>query len=97
MRYRLTEAAVENLEDIFIQSILEFGELQAFKYEDSLRRTFDLLTFTPELGRKAKADNEKERRFVHGSHVIFYRIEPEEIIIESVEHGALIRDPWGDI
>jgi plasmid stabilization system protein ParE len=34
MQYRLSEKAVADLEDILVEGILTFGELQALKYQD---------------------------------------------------------------
>ncbi len=53
MRYRLSSKAEKDLEDILIEGILTFGELQALKYQDSFKRTFDLLAQMPSLGRKS--------------------------------------------
>lgn len=41
MRYRLSEKAAVDLEDILTEGVLAFGELQALKYQDSFKRTFD--------------------------------------------------------
>ena len=95
MRYRLSEQAETDLEDILIEGLLTFGELQALKYQDSFKRTFDLLAYMPHVGRSSERGREDERRFVHGSHVIFYRLEPDWIVIETIIYGPLITDPWG--
>jgi len=95
MRYRLSEKAEKDLEDIFIEGILAFGELQALKYQDSFKRTIDLLAYMPSIGRKSERKNMTERRFLHGSHVIYYRIEAEDIIIENIIYGPIIIDIWG--
>jgi len=43
MQYRLSEKAVADLEDILIEGIVTFGDLQALKYQDSFKRTFAYL------------------------------------------------------
>lgn len=96
MRYRLSEKAAVDLEDILIGGILTFGELQALKYQDSFKKTFDLLAYMPKLGRKSERNRTNEHRFLHGSHVIYYRIDPDEIVIESILYGPIIIDIWGD-
>ena len=94
-RCRLSEQAVIDLEDALVDGLLKFGELQALKYQDSFKRTFELLAYMPTVGRMSERSTSKqEHRFVHGSHVIYYRIESTEIIIESIEHGSTIRDIW---
>lgn len=96
MRYRLSGKAAVDLEDILTGGILTFGELQALKYQDSFKQTFDLLAYMPTLGRKSERNRPNERRFVHGSHVIYYRINPDEIVIENIIYGPIITDIWGD-
>jgi len=54
MRFRLSKKAEVDLEDILIRGILTFGELQALKYQESFKRTFDLLAHMPTLGRKSE-------------------------------------------
>ncbi len=96
MRYRLSEKAADDLEDILVAGILTFGELQALKYQVSFRQTFELLAYIPTIGRKSERGRTNEYRFLHGSHVIFYRIDPDEIVIENIVYGPLITDIWGD-
>ena len=47
MRYRLSQKAVADLENILIEGILTFGELQALKYQDSFKKIFDLFACMP--------------------------------------------------
>ena len=95
MRYRLTEEAQSNLTDILIEGILKFGELQALKYQDSFKRTFELLAYMPGIGRSSERKQADERRFVHGKHVIYYRVEADQVVIQSIIYGGLILDLWG--
>jgi len=97
MHYRLSEQAERDLEEILIEGILTFGELQALKYQDSFKRTFDLLAYMPKIGRKSERGHENEHRFVHGSHVIYYRIDPSEVVIETLIKASLVIDSWGDL
>ncbi len=96
MHFRLSEKAAIDLEDILIAGILAFGELQALKYQDSFKRVFEMLAYIPTLGRKSERGRANEHRFLHGSHVIYYRIDPDEIVIESIVYGPIITDLWGD-
>lgn len=96
MRYRLSAQAETDLEHILIEGILTFGELQALKYQDSFKRIFDLLAYMPSLGRKSERGLPDEYRFVHGQHVIYYRIDSDEIMIETIIYGPLITDLWGE-
>ena len=92
MRYRLTRQAESDLEAILLEGILQFGEIQAQKYQESFKRTFELLAYMPEIGRKN--ENRNEHRFLHSAHVIYYRIEPSEIVITKLIKGVMIRNLW---
>lgn len=96
MRYRLTEQAEADLENILIEGILRFGELQALKYANSFKRTFELLADMPMIGRSSERGHPDENRFLHGRHVIYYRVEADEIVVQAIIFGGLILDLWGD-
>jgi len=95
MHYKLSLQAESDLEDILISGILTFGDLQALKYQDSFKRTFELLAYMPTIGRKSQRGRDNEYRFLHGSHTIYYRIEETEVIIETIIHGSIITNLWG--
>ena len=99
MPYKLSHQAAQDLEDIFLHGILRFGELQALKYQDSFKRIFELLAYMPSLGRSKEISSKDQNilhRFVHGSHVIYYRTLPNEIQIETILYAPLIKDIWDD-
>ena len=95
MPYRLSRQAAQDLEDILFEGFLNFGEYQAMRYSTSLHRTFDLLADMPMIGRRSERGHENERRFVHNTHVIYYRIADDGIIIQTLIYGPLIQDIWG--
>ena len=96
MPYRLTEQAETDLENIVIEGILTFGGLRALRYQDSFQRIFDLLAYMPTIGRKSERGGPNEHRFLHGSHVIYYRIEDNQIVIETILYSSIITDIWGN-
>lgn len=96
MRYRLSEQAANDLKDIMIKGIVKWGEQQALKYQDSFACTFELLASMPGLGQGSERGYQDEHRFPHGRHVIYYRVEEDQIVIQSIIHGVLITDRWGD-
>ena len=96
MRYRLSQQARSDLKDILIEGILNWGDTQSLRYQDSFRRTFELLASMPTLGRRSERGYDDEHRFLHGKHVIYYRIEPDQIVIQTIIYGGLITDLWGD-
>jgi len=76
--------------------VLAFGEVQALKYQEAFRRTFELLAWMPSMGRLSERHEPNERRFVQGVHVIYYTIFEGGIQIETIVYGPLITDIWGD-
>ena len=54
MAYRLTRKAAADVRHIYTESIRQFGPAQAARYRARLRRTFDLLTDSPELAREER-------------------------------------------
>ena len=71
-RYELTQAADEDLSDIYVYTFNEFGEPQADAYFQSLEETLTRLSENPELGIDASSIRERYRRFVHKRHSIYY-------------------------
>ena len=96
MSYSLSVEAAEQLESVFVYGVLEFGELQAAKYQQSFHSTFEALAAMPYMARVSERHRSKERRFLHGSHVIYFTVHETEIVIREVVHGAVVKDPWGD-
>ncbi len=48
----------------------------------------------PTIGRKSERGGKNEHRFLHGSHVIYYRIEADQIVIETIIYSSIITDIW---
>lgn len=96
MPFRLSAQAEQDIQDILAHGILNFGEYQAARYQASLYRTFDLLSDMPLIGRQSERRKMNERRFVHNTHVIYYAVHEDGIVIETIVYGSLITDIWGD-
>lgn len=91
MPYKLSTQAEIDLEEILIFGIQTFGKSQALKYFNSFKNVFELLSYIPEIGRRIEPDKDhRERRFLHGRHVIFYSIDAEYILIRTIIHGSLL-------
>ncbi|MEM7619997.1 MAG: type II toxin-antitoxin system RelE/ParE family toxin [Pseudomonadota bacterium] len=96
MPYKLSVEAALNLKDILKYGQLNFGERQALKYQNSLKRVFELLADMPSLGRKSERGAKNEHRFIHGKHVIYYSVASDRILIENIIFGPIITDIWGE-
>lgn len=84
--YRLSRRAATDLEAIAAFSIDRFGINQARRYRDELIACFSNLAANPSLGRRAEQLAKGLRRFEHGSHIIFYTREGEDISVVRVLH-----------
>ncbi|MEM6359649.1 MAG: type II toxin-antitoxin system RelE/ParE family toxin [Bacteroidota bacterium] len=82
--YKLSNDAEEELIEIYYYSVLEFGINQARRYTTGLHQTFNTLTDNPKMGRVCKPIKEEYRRYEHKSHVIFYVIIDDDILILHV-------------
>lgn len=85
MRHRITARAERDLKDIYRHTVLTFGPTQAEKYLRELDAVFEILGHYPKMGRVYEGST---HQFVHGRHIILYRIGANEIIVGRIFHGA---------
>lgn len=85
MAHRLTRRAERDLKDIYRYTYSAFGEKQAAKYLQELDAVFETIGDNPEIGRPYV---EPTFQFVHGKHIILYRIDKSGPIIGRILHGA---------
>ncbi len=85
MRHRITLRAERDLKDIYHYTVETFSHQQAEKYLRELDAVFELLGDHPNMGRLYEG---KTHQFVHGKHIILYRIGANEIVIGRIFHGA---------
>jgi toxin ParE1/3/4 len=90
MRHEISRAAEADLKDIFRHTLPAFGPRQAERYLRDLGRVFQMLGEFPEMGRPLDGTS---RSFLHGSHIVICRVEPDAVVIGRVFHGA--RDQSG--
>ncbi|MEQ1953656.1 type II toxin-antitoxin system RelE/ParE family toxin [Mesorhizobium sp. CN2-181] len=89
MRHRITARAERDLKDIYRYTVEAFGDKQAEKYLRELDAVFELLGDYPNMGRVYEG---RTHQFVHGKHIILYRIGATEIVIGRIFHGAQRRE-----
>jgi len=87
--YRLSRLAAADLEEIAEYTIEHFGIDQARRYRDGLKTCFDQLAENPTLGREVEQLVCGLHRFEHQSHVVFYKSEPENLLIVRVLHSSM--------
>lgn len=87
MAYRLSRKAEEDIIQIYVTGVAEFGLDQAEGYHEGLERTFEFLSDfplaapeRPELGRGSRIHHYK-------SHIVVYRVDGLDIFIQRVRHA----------
>ena len=84
--YQLTEAAQEDLDEIYEYSILTFGLRQARDYLRGLHTSLNTLAENPRMGRDFSHVKEAARRFEYVSHSVYYRVTDDGILVLRVLH-----------
>ncbi|WP_370690550.1 type II toxin-antitoxin system RelE/ParE family toxin [Algoriphagus sp.] len=86
--FRLSLKAEEDLTEIYTYGILQFGYPQAEKYTTGLEETLLNLAQFPYLGKESNFLYRGLREFIYKSHLIFYLIEEEGILIVRILHQS---------
>ena len=86
---QVTPRALADLDAIADYTLATWGERQAEKYLFELKQRFQWLADHPRAGRKRDEVGHGFRSYPHGSHVIFYLIEPDWVAIIGVPHGSM--------
>lgn len=94
-RYEFSRAADRDLDDIYVYTFRQFGELQADAYFESLEECLGKLADNPLLGVDASNLRAGYRRFVHQRHTLYYKkVRPESGSSASWGRGCPSNDPW---
>ncbi|WP_349321474.1 type II toxin-antitoxin system RelE/ParE family toxin [Asticcacaulis sp. MM231] len=84
--YRLSRKAEADLAAIADYSLQVFGIQRARSYRDDLLKAFAHIASNPNLGTYYGHIAPDTRRFVTGSHVIYYRMLPDGLLIRRILH-----------
>ncbi|MHA1564320.1 MAG: type II toxin-antitoxin system RelE/ParE family toxin [Alphaproteobacteria bacterium] len=79
--YRLSNAAGSDIDRLFVFGFTRFGLKQADSYVEGLYERLDDLAENPERWQAVAHIRAGLRCSKYGSHSIYYRIEPAEIVI----------------
>ena len=94
MRWRLSGPANRDIIQIYTQGVEHFGFAQVEKHLDELNAVFDRIAVYPQLGRLRHEVAPPARMIPFRSHLIFYDIGEEEILILRIRHG--FEDWWSE-
>lgn len=79
--YRLTPAAQNDLEDIWLYTLEQWSVQQADRYADILEDTLDRLLFMPEMARERPEFDPPVRIHPSAEHLIVYLIEGDQLVV----------------
>jgi toxin ParE1/3/4 len=91
MSCKTTRQADQDIIDIYVHGVQEFGTAQVERYHQGLLRTFELLSANPRLARKRTEFVPPVRIHPFEAHLIIYMIWDDGILIVRVLHG---RHKW---
>ena len=84
MVYRLSEAAENDVLNIYADGVKNFGIEQAARYHKGLKMTLNMLAEYPQSGKEETAIDPPVRIFTFRSHQIIYSIDDHDIVILRV-------------
>ncbi|AOO80098.1 type II toxin-antitoxin system RelE/ParE family toxin [Bosea vaviloviae] len=87
MAVRRTPRADQDLVGIYLEGVGQFGQRQAEIYAANLSSCFELLASQPLMARERTEIQPPVRVHAHGSHIIVYAVDEEDILIMRVLHG----------
>jgi toxin ParE1/3/4 len=88
-RYVLSRLASTDLREISSYSAQEWARQRATAYLQGIRQAIDRLALTPGLGVACDDIKPFHRKFVIGSHTIFYRPTTDRIEIIRILHQSM--------
>ena len=83
---RFSSLAQDDIQAVLQHTYETWGEIKQIEYTAAFNRAFERLLVFPEVGRLRSEIGKDLRSIRVESHVIFYRITGEEVIIERVVH-----------
>jgi len=89
-RASVSREAETDIDQIATYTSNAWGWRQTDRYLDQLEESFQILAQHPAIGRSCDSIQEGLRRFEVGKHVVFYRAEPEGILIVRVLHQQMV-------
>ncbi|MBS7326022.1 MAG: type II toxin-antitoxin system RelE/ParE family toxin [Thiopseudomonas sp.] len=88
--FRLTRDAQQDLAEIRRYTTQVWGQSQSRKYLQDLRSTLDVLAEFPGQGTVRQDVKEGVLSFLYGSHMLYYRVESETVVVFAVLHQRML-------
>ena len=88
--YQLTPDAQSDLIEIRRHTMKQWGKKQSESYLMGLRKTIQTIAATPAIGKLRIEVNKNVFSFPYSSHVVYYVINNQEIVIFGVLHKRMV-------
>jgi len=88
--FRLTQDAKTDLIEIRRYTLKHRGKEQSKKYLAELRQTLQLISESPKIGKKRPDVGSGVHSFAHASHVIYYLVTKQQLIVFCVLHQSML-------
>ncbi|MBA3537005.1 MAG: type II toxin-antitoxin system RelE/ParE family toxin [Tatlockia sp.] len=90
-QYQFVQQAQQDLIQIRQFTLKEWGSKQSIVYLKELKKTVELLSTMPLMGKNCANDLGKDiYRFLYGNHAIYYLLMPHLIIIIAILHQSMV-------
>ncbi len=87
--FRLTPAALNDLEGIWRYTVEQWGLAQAERYLDALNASFDALAHAPQSAPPCEHIRPGYRRQVVEHHAVYFRVEAGAVIVVRLLHQRM--------
>lgn len=93
-KYTKSKQADEDIRQLVIRSLEDFGEPQTDKYLSGLEQTLHALADNPYIGTRFKHSRRKTEylRYRYVSHVVYYRKRKQDIFILRILHSKMLSE-----
>ena len=88
MAYRISRKAEDDIVQIYVMGVTEFGVDQAERYHEGLERAFAFLSDFPLAAPERAELRGSSRVHPYKSHIILYRLDGADIFIQRVRHAS---------
>lgn len=88
--YSLTRDAQKDLIEIRRYTLKQWGVEQSKKYLLEIRQTIKALSETPAIGKQRHEVGNNVFSFPHVSHVIYYIIDKNQLVVFGVLHKSMV-------
>ncbi len=89
MRFIVSPRARADIEDIWNYTVGQWGERQAEIYLRLLQAAVDAVASDPEVGQTCDDVQPGYRKYRVGSHVMFYRVNPNTVVVVRILHQRM--------